>query len=289
LTRIDALLKLSVVQISLPLTKVGNQTQAAFLWYLRSLFTHSSLQASPSLTEFIFDIATVFSDLISDEVRAHLMKMDAAKSLDDARCAYVFGSVPPVDGWLGLVKSPTNSTTAQVATSQTQSPNATPNQSQQSYSSQQFNSPSPVPMHRSLSQQQQQQQQAQARMYAQYPQHAQHKTMMPQFPRMNSGPGQTPQMQPTAAQQMQMNFAQQRAGAPSPVSGQRQVSQPSTPQNTSQTATNSAKGALSRQDKPEARPIPFPLRRWEIIQESGSNASGNETALSLSLFGARKV
>jgi mediator of RNA polymerase II transcription subunit 12 len=288
---LNALLELSVIQIALPIAKTPNQTQAAFLWCLRSLFTHSSLQAFPSMMEFAFDIATVFSDIISEEVRNHLMKLDNAKTLDDARCAFIFGSGPPLDGWLGLVKSPTTSMVPQATPSQSQSPSAMPPQNQQPYQNPQFNSPSPVPLHRSLSQQQQQQ--AQARMYPQYnqqPQHSQHKQMLPQFPRMNSAPQQNPQMQPTPTQQMQMNFAQQRAGAPSPIAGQRQLpSQPSTPQSVSQPAGTAAKAGLQRQDKPEVRPIPFSLRRWEIIPESGGNGSGNETALSLSLFGARKV
>lgn len=289
ITRINALLRLSVIQIALPIAKSSNQTQAAFLWCLRSLFTHSSLQAFPSMTEFMFDIATVFSDLISEEVRNHLMKLDTAKALDDPRCAFIFGSMPPVDGWLGLVKSPTASTAPQAVPSQAQSPGAMPPQNQQTYQNQQFNAPSPVPLHRSLGQQQQQQ--AQARMYPQYgqqPQHSQQRTALPQFPRMNSG--QNSPMQPTPAQQMQMNFAQQRANAPSPIGGQRQLpSQPSTPQSAAQAGAAAARPGLQRQDKAEARPVPFQLRRWEIIPESGGNGSGNETALSLSLFGARKV
>jgi hypothetical protein len=36
-------------------------------------------------------------------------------------------------------------------------------------------------------------------------------------------------------------------------------------------------------------PVPFPLRRWELLPDQGNNASGNDTAISLSLFGARKV
>ena len=44
------------------------------------------------------------------------------------------------------------------------------------------------------------------------------------------------------------------------------------------------------QQRPEmTKPIPFPLRRWEILPDPTSNAGGNDTAISLSLFGARKV
>jgi mediator of RNA polymerase II transcription subunit 12 len=36
-------------------------------------------------------------------------------------------------------------------------------------------------------------------------------------------------------------------------------------------------------------PVPFPLRQWELLPEQGNNSSANDTAISLSLFGARKV
>jgi mediator of RNA polymerase II transcription subunit 12 len=36
-------------------------------------------------------------------------------------------------------------------------------------------------------------------------------------------------------------------------------------------------------------PVPFPLRQWELLPEQGNNSSGNDTAISLALFGARKV
>lgn len=36
-------------------------------------------------------------------------------------------------------------------------------------------------------------------------------------------------------------------------------------------------------------PVPYPLRRWELLPDQGNNASSNDTAISLSLFGARKV
>jgi mediator of RNA polymerase II transcription subunit 12 len=36
-------------------------------------------------------------------------------------------------------------------------------------------------------------------------------------------------------------------------------------------------------------PVPFPLRQWELLPEQGNNSSGNDTSISLALFGARKV
>jgi mediator of RNA polymerase II transcription subunit 12 len=44
-----------------------------------------------------------------------------------------------------------------------------------------------------------------------------------------------------------------------------------------------------QQDKAEVRPMPFVLRRWEILPDPASIAGGNDTALSLGLFEARKV
>ena len=36
-------------------------------------------------------------------------------------------------------------------------------------------------------------------------------------------------------------------------------------------------------------PVPFPLRRWELLPDQGNNTSGNDTAISLALFAARRV
>lgn len=46
-----------------------------------------------------------------------------------------------------------------------------------------------------------------------------------------------------------------------------------------------------KQERADAKPVPYKLSRWEVLPESGSNAggSGNETAISLTLFGARKA
>jgi hypothetical protein len=38
--------------------------------------------------------------------------------------------------------------------------------------------------------------------------------------------------------------------------------------------------------------VPFPLKRWEILPHTGGGSGGageNDTGISLSLFGARKV
>ncbi|KAF2176168.1 hypothetical protein K469DRAFT_678997 [Zopfia rhizophila CBS 207.26] len=284
---LNSLLQLSVVHISMASNKSSNQTQAAFLWSLRSLCTHPALEAYPSTTEYIFDVAVLFSDSISDEVRNNVAKLDATKPTDDPRCAFIFGSTPSPDGWLGLTKPVAPSTTPQAASSpQTQPQQSSQSQPQQQYQNQQFQSPTPATMQRSLSQQHQQQQaqaQAQARMYPQYPQHSQSNKMPPQFQRMAGQSPQQSQLQQMQQMQQMQGLAQQRATAPSPVQGQRQGPHPNQGQNPAN------KAGVARQEKPEMRPVPFALRRWEILPESGGNPAANETAISLSLFGARKV
>jgi mediator of RNA polymerase II transcription subunit 12 len=55
---------------------------------------------------------------------------------------------------------------------------------------------------------------------------------------------------------------------------------PPTPQRPSSTST---------QQKSFNPPVPFPLRRWELLPDQGSSTTANDTAISLSLVGARKV
>jgi mediator of RNA polymerase II transcription subunit 12 len=44
-----------------------------------------------------------------------------------------------------------------------------------------------------------------------------------------------------------------------------------------------------KQERADVKAMPYKLSRWEVLPESGSNVGGNETAISLSLFGARKA
>ncbi|KAF2703949.1 hypothetical protein K504DRAFT_417440 [Pleomassaria siparia CBS 279.74] len=283
---LDALLHLAVVHSPVLSNKAGNQQQAALLWSLKILFTHPTLCVAPFIAQYVFDVAVLLSDSVSDEVRNHLAKLDASKFSDDARCTFIFGTISPPDGWLILTKPVTPSATSQ-STSSSQPPTQHSNHSQSPQQYQQFPNASPASLQRSLSQQQQQQQQqmmqnqASGRVYPHYPQHAQqHSKMPPQFQRM---PTQTQQTQLQQLQQMQQmqGAAQLRASQASPV---QRPSAPA-PQSSSQTGkVNSAK-----QEKLEMRPVPFSLRKWEILPESGGNPAGNETAISLSLFGARKV
>ncbi|KAF2477271.1 uncharacterized protein BDR25DRAFT_390811 [Lindgomyces ingoldianus] len=294
---LHALLRLIVVQDSMLSSKAGSQHQAALLLSLRSLFTHPALRNYASMSEYIFDVAAVLSDEVSDEVRAHLYKLETAKPMEDPRCAFIFGSAPPLDGWLALTKPVTPSLTPQTSSSQQSQPSQAGYGQSPHHQTQQHQSPSPSPIQRSMSQQQQQQQQmqaqAQARMYPQYSQHSQHNKLPPQFQRIGSNIGQNPtqsQLQQMQQMQQMQGLAQQRATQPSPVQLQRQASSTSQSQPQAQSAVGLAgKQGLAKQEKPEMRQLPFVLRRWEVLPESGGNPAGNETAISLSLFGARKV
>ncbi|QDS67747.1 hypothetical protein FKW77_006110 [Venturia effusa] len=74
-----------------------------------------------------------------------------------------------------------------------------------------------------------------------------------------------------------------RFGAGQPQTGAR-GQLPARPQPPSQRP-----GAQAGQQKSFNPPVPFPLRRWELLPDQGSTTGGNDTSISLSLFGARKV
>lgn len=280
-SRLDALLHLAVVHSSTLSEKAGNQQQAALLWSLRSILIHPALGITPSTAQYVFDVALFLSDSVSDEVRNHLAKLDAAKPVNNARCAFIFGTSPSTDGWLTLTKpvsplTPTTSTSSPQPLSQQSGQSQPPHQ----YPQFQTSNPSPASLQRSLSQQHQQQLHGQipGRVQPQYPQYPQHSKTLPQFQRMATISGQNPQQtQLQQMQQMQQMQSQMRASQPSPV--QRPTPSQQLP----------AKVGPMKQEKPEMRQVPFSLRRWEILPESGGNPMGNETAISLSLFGARKV
>lgn len=88
----------------------------------------------------------------------------------------------------------------------------------------------------------------------------------------------------TPMQQMQQ--MQQRAMQPSPVYSQR--STPAAGQGQGQAGAQPP-GKLQLKQEKEIRHYPFVQPRWEILAESSGNPTGNETAINLSLFGARRV
>lgn len=259
-----------------------NQTQATFIWLLRALFTHPALQRFPEMTEYLFDVASYFSDDLPDDLRAHLTRLAAAKPSQDARSAFIFGTLPSPDGWLNLI-TPSTAPSSN-ATSTPQGSQCQP-QTQSSYPNSQTQSPSPMPMHRSLSQQ------SLSKLAV---------TGQPQ--QQNKGP---PGLQRFASaqvpspQQMQMQqLAQQRSASVSPMQGLSQNLNQAQGSGAG-TAGQASSGFWSTgvvgaglghgKEKVEVRSVPFVVRRWEVLPDQGSLAGGNDTALSLGLFEARRV
>jgi mediator of RNA polymerase II transcription subunit 12 len=302
------------------LHKIPSQHQVALLWSLKRLMTHPALVYYPTMMEFVFDVALLLHDSISDDARQHFTKLDAVKSLRDPRCTFLFGSSPSIDRWLALAKPVTLATNSQpTPSSQPATPSTDQNQNpmqqtqlQQPLQNRTTPGASPHPLQRSLSQQQRQLQTPQTqnsnRMYPQYPANPQypHQRMWSPYPQMPSASGQAqnPQMsqyqQMQRMQQIQQSMAQQQRnmqGPPVPQQTQQQqrqmaptLTQPSgTSQGGAGKGTAGAGTVPTKQDAVEMRMFPFAVKPWEILPESGGNAQANETAISLGLFGARKV
>lgn len=263
-----------------------HQHQAALMTALKSLIVHPVLEVYPRIAEHVFDVAVVLSDLLSDDVRIQLARAETTTGADDPRCSFIIGSTTPIDGWLVLTK-PMN--TPQPAQNLAPPPPPTPVPGQiQHQSSQMPGSGAPTPQQRYLSQQQMRQQQMQAQQAQQmrgYPQYSQHthpqnKMLPAQLQRNPSGPSPTPLQQMQHMQHMQ-SLAQQRATQPSPVQAQR--------------PTHAAVGPgptmskLQAAQAKEVRQFPYVQPRWEILAESSGNPNANETAINLSLFGARRA
>jgi len=249
------------------------------MWTLRALISHPGLEPFPSTARSLFDFAVLLSDSISDEVRKQLSIQDAAKPVNDDRCAFIFANAPPPDGWLSLTK-PVNATPNAQAGSSPQAQPQPSNASPSPYPGQSQQMPGPGAVQRSSSQQHvpgSAQSPGQTRTFSHYTQNT--KMLPQQLQRMASNAPGGSSAQLHQMQQMQ-NMAQQR----NVQMGQQQR----TPVTQSQSLT-AGKVAATKQDKAELRHVPFTLNRWEILPECGSNALGNETAISLSLFGARKV
>jgi mediator of RNA polymerase II transcription subunit 12 len=271
------------------LQNAAHQHQTALMIALKSLIVHPVLEIYPRIAEHIFDVAVVLSDLLSDDVRIQLARAETAACLNDPRCSFIVGSAMPIDGWLVLTKP----VPQPQPPSQPQTP--APQQGQQTP---QVPGSGATPQQRYFNQQQQRQQQMQAqqaqqmRNYSQYPQHThpQNKMLPAQLQRNPSN-----QAAPTPLQQMQhmqhmQSLAQQRATQPSPVQSQRAIPAAGGPGAVG--SGSSAQGPSKLQSKPpavEVRQFPFQQPRWEILAESSGNPNANETAINLSLFGARRA
>lgn len=266
--------------------------QTAFIGVLKSLLTHQALELYPALTEHIFDVAVILSDSISDDVRIQMARVDAARLLDDARCHFILGIAAPVDGWLVLTKPVIIPSAAQTS-SQPSTPVASQSQSSPIPSPQVSASVPATPQQRYFNQQQRQQMQQaqQMRSHAQFSQQSmsQNRNLPAQLQR-------TPSNQASPLQQMQhmqhmQGLAQQRATQPSPVQSQRPT--PAAGQGAMGGPVGGAglgklQTTYAGQHK-ELRQYPFMQPRWELLADTSATSTLNETSISLSLFGARKV
>jgi mediator of RNA polymerase II transcription subunit 12 len=266
---------------------------------LNALLSHTTLELYPSITEHVFDVTTVMSDYIADDVRIYTARMESVKATDSPRCHFILGMAAPVDGWLVLTK-PVNL----VANPQPSSQPSTPiTQGQASpYQSPQLTAATPASPHlRYFNSQQQQRQQVQQtqqaqqmRTYQQYPQHSmqvnrQLPAQLQRTPSYQASPSPLQQMQ--HMQQMQ-GLAQQRASQPSPVHSQRPTPAAGQGGAGGPVGGNVALSKLQTSNtnpQREFRQYPFVQPRWEILVESNDNPNLNESAINLSLFGARKV
>ncbi|PVI06555.1 hypothetical protein DM02DRAFT_638614 [Periconia macrospinosa] len=271
---LNVLLRLTVIHGSAMMTHASPQHQATFMWALWSLLSHPYIEDLPSIASSVFDVAVKLSDSISDDARKHLANMSAAKAGGDARCAFMFGTSVQSDGWLNLMKPVVSPANAQTASSSLQG--QLPPSSTQASSSHS--------MQRSSSQQniQQSHAQSQGRAYTQYPGNSPGYKMLPQQLQRVASNGQNGQASQLQQLQQMQAMAQQRGFQA--VSGQQQRPVTAAPQQTA-----GAKGNAAKQEKVEMRAVPFSLNRWEILPESGGNLMGNETAISLGLFGARRA
>jgi mediator of RNA polymerase II transcription subunit 12 len=294
--RLNALLRLVVSHGAALVRDATHAHQTALVFALKSLLVHTTLDLYPAIVEHVFDVASILSDYISDDVRNHTARFEdttAGLSLSD----FILGVSAPVDGWLVLTK-PVNLPSNPQTSSQPVTPMATQTQASPYQSPQLAVSNPATPQQRYFNQQHQQRQQfqqaqqaQQSRTYPQYPQH----TIQPTR-QLSGGLQRTPSFQGSASplQQMQQmhGLAQQRATQPSPVHSQRPTLA------TSQGVAGGSGGVSAGPSKlqtsyttqqRESRQFPFVQPRWEILAESSGNPNLNETAINLCLFGARKV
>lgn len=278
MTRLNALLRLVVCQSPELILKANHQHQAALMWNLRNLLTHPHLQAFPSTTQYIFDVSILLSDYITEDVRKNLIGSANIQCCSDTRCAFIFGVDSRDDGWLGLARS-----LQQRASSPQKSMQAS-NAAQAQVQGQQQIGAGAAQSRRPVGQQQQQQllqNQLQGR-GSTLSQHQQPQNLLSQqLQRMGSNGQHNSASQLQQMQQMQA-MAQQRQNPT--VSGQMQRNPSNQGQQAKPTKSNGAK-----QERVDAKPVPYKLSRWEVLPESGGNVGGNETSISLSLFGARKA
>ncbi|KAF1841449.1 uncharacterized protein K460DRAFT_369480 [Cucurbitaria berberidis CBS 394.84] len=284
-TWLNALLRLAVTHCLAMLRNATHAHQTALMATMNGLVSHPTLEFYTSISEHIFDVAVSLSDHISDDVRSHVTRLSSVRVTDDPRCLFILGATALVDGWLVLTK-PVNPPLTQ-PTSQPPTPGATQSQPSPYQSPQLSATGAATPQQRYQQQRQQQMQAQQMRNYPQYsPQPAQQNKMLPaQLQRTPSNHASPSPLQQLQHMQQMQGLAQQRATQPSPVYSQR----PTPAASQGQASASTGPGKLQIRQEKEMRQYPFVQPRWEILAESSGNPTLNETAISLSLFEARRV
>ncbi|KAF2034408.1 mediator of RNA polymerase II transcription subunit 12 [Setomelanomma holmii] len=300
---LNALLRLAVTHgFMLPRNSTPAQ-QTAMMAAIIAILTHPTLELYPGITEHVFDVATVLSDHISDDARIHVARLESTKASECSRCHFVLGAAAPIDGWLVLTK-PVNPPSVSQISSQPSTPITTQSQASPYQSPQTVSAGTVTPQQRYFNQQQAQRQQMQQsqqnqqaqqmRTYSQYSQHLmqQNRQLPAQLQRTPSYQAPTSSLQQMQHMQHMQSLAQQRATQPSPIHSQRPTPAVSQGGAGGPVGGNPALSKLQishANQQREVKHYPFVQPRWEVLAESSGNPNLNETAISLSLFGARKV
>jgi mediator of RNA polymerase II transcription subunit 12 len=295
--RLTALLRLVAAHGPQSLRDATHLHQAALMLSLQAIFTHATLELFPSIVEHVFDVATILSDHISDDVRNQFVRLESGTSTNLERACFIHGAKASIDGWLMLTKPVISLLDPSI--SQPSTPNTTHSQSSPYQSPQMTPNPG-TPQHRYFNQQhqrQQSQQSQQAQQMRPYPQYTQHavqpnRQLPAQLQRTHSLHASPSPLQQMQHMQQLQGLAQQRVSQPSPIHSQR-----STPAAGSSGIGGLMGGNAASSKTPishalqqrDMRQHPFIQPRWEILAESSGNPNLNETAINLNLFGARRV
>ncbi|KAK8151770.1 hypothetical protein IWX90DRAFT_90627 [Phyllosticta citrichinensis] len=265
-------------------SKPNTSHQASLIWILRSYLLNSELRPFQVTTEYALDVAATLSDDLPEEARNQLCKMESQRPSSDARIAWLLGRTDKSNNmaWLGLV-TPVHGTNQSNTTNPAPAQPAYQHQARGGLLAQHAGYPhTPIPQYQP---QHAHQQQGfwQARHHHQpYPPYAHQHQRLHSFSGM---PGQGGSV----------GFAV-GGNAASPVASSTPAAAPSV-----SSAQGSANAAVEY-----TKPVPFHLRRWEILPDtsvsggsggggaagpgaSSSAAAGNDTSLSLTLFGGRRV
>ena len=243
------------------------QNQSHLLAALCSLLSHSKLQGQHALTEYVFDVASAVADTLPETTLSAISAKNSSRggfstvvAAKDLRIISILGSGAAASSTSTTSTTPATDSIATLASPLTlvSDPAAPSNPTQQQRTAsfmkhqtahQQPQQPSSLPMMNPA---------AAAR---QPPQHSSSSSLSSLQKIMRP---------PSAVSQHSSSLSLSSASAPG--------------------AGSSASALLSssRMDD-NTKYTPFSLRRWEIIPDATPSVGENDTCLSLSLFGARKV